>query len=159
MSRYTLILGLVLTSNGLASAQTTQGPVDGPALFKMLQDLALKPAQPDKNTEAYRLIVTRNRFRSIVQVALTPDRKAIVLTSWSAKIEMSEDETLTAVIRLLEKNKDIAPARFDYSSASKTVFLSLPVANQGIDTHRLQEVVTGFTLLVEQTCPRWKVAR
>lgn len=162
MTRCILTLGSVLISTSIASAQATEeqhGTVNGPALLKMLQDLALQPAQPDKQAETYRLIVNRDEFRGLVQLTLSPDQRTIWFSSWSTKFARSEEETLTEAVQLLEKNTQIAPAQFTYSTTSQTVYLSLPVANRDMTSDRLRQEVASFADLVKRTCPQWKVAR
>ena len=150
--RYTVLFSVLFTSSFISRAQNC-GPVDRPALRKMLTELGyeVKDLETTPGKEKYEVSHTKQGFNVPVAYEISPSTNYIWLTVYLGK---PPADTSIRNSQLLRQNFTIQPCQF-YITEKGNMMMGLAIENRGVTNAVLKRLSDMVTDKVVQTTSYW----
>jgi uncharacterized protein (TIGR03067 family) len=148
-------LGALLAAAAVSTAQPPDGgPLTPTQLGEMLEKLGFEPKSLAATKDRYQFWIERDGVRFQYNLSLADSRKQLWLST--GLVEIPENAPPAALRRLLEENDTLGRPNFVCNKSNRTVYLVLPIENQGVTSARLRKEIEQLDGLARKTRPLWQ---
>jgi hypothetical protein len=110
--------------------------------------------------EGFGIRTTRGGVEVVVHVFLSPDRKHVMIGSRLAgTVDPANPAHAAGLVRLLERNDDVAPCFFAYQGSTKQRWLLLMTPAANLTPAHFFESIERVIRTVAETFPAWDMAK